>query len=102
MHQELTLKEQKTFVQKLGILTGKPNDAGLHVHPSVRAKTDVVVHEEAQSDPEAFLVSNRLWKLFFKNPNAKLQDAAMAKKNSNGAMQWHTEYDPPRPHLILV
>src|SRR5277367_4690438 len=54
--QELTLQEQKTFVQKLGLLAGKPKESSLHVHPSVRAKVDQVVHEEAQSDPEAFLV----------------------------------------------
>jgi hypothetical protein len=88
--QELTLQEQKTFVQKLGLLTGKPKEAGLHIHPSVRAKADVVVHEEAQADNEAFLVSNRLWGKMFARAKSD-EDAKMAKKNRNGAMQWHTE-----------
>ena len=91
--QELTLEEQKTLVKKMGWLTGREKDAGLHIHPSVRAKTDTIVHEEAQNDPEAFLVSNRLWKVFFNAPNFKnVEEAKLAKKNRNGAMQWHTEY----------
>jgi alpha-ketoglutarate-dependent taurine dioxygenase len=89
--QELTLREQKTFVQKLGILGGKPKEAGLHVHPSVRAKTDTIVHAEAQADHEAFLVSNRLWKLMFNQGTKTGEELKMAKKNSNGAVQWHTE-----------
>jgi hypothetical protein len=100
--QELTLQEQKTFVQKLGLLSGKPKDAGLHVHPSCRAKVDEVVHEEAQSDPEAFLVSNRLWKVFFANKNKTAEEEAMEKRNRNGAMQWHTEYYPIIPLLMIV
>ena len=93
-NQELSLQEQKTFTQKLGILTGKPKEAGLHIHPSVRAKTDRIVHEEAQSDPEAFLVSNRLWKVFFASggPKKSLEEEKLVKKNRNGANQWHTEY----------
>ena len=91
--QELTLEEQKTFTQKLGLLTGKPKEAGLHVHPSVRAKVELVVHAEAQADHEAFLVSNRLWKQMFAKAQTE-EDTKMAKKNRNGAMQWHTEYIP--------
>jgi len=90
--QEMTLEEQKIFAQKLGILSGKPEEAGLHVHPSVRAKTDCVVHEEAQADPQAFLVSNRLWDVFFGKAKLTPEEAKMAKKNSNGATQWHSEY----------
>jgi alpha-ketoglutarate-dependent taurine dioxygenase len=98
--QELSLQEQKTFVQKLGLITGKPKEAGLHIHPSVRAKAEVIVHEEAQSDPEAFLVSNRLWKKMFMRADSD-EDAKMAKKNMNGAMQWHTEYtSPPIPLTV--
>jgi alpha-ketoglutarate-dependent taurine dioxygenase len=90
--QEMTLEEQKILAQKLGILSGKPKEAGLHVHPSVRAKTDVVVHEEAQADPQAFLVSNRLWGVFFGHAKLNPEEAKLAKKNSNGATQWHSEY----------
>ena len=89
--QELTLQEQKSFTQKLGLLSGKPKEAGLHIHPSTRAKVDTIVHEEAQADPEAFLVSNRLWKVFFANKKQTPDEIKMAKKNRNGAMQWHTE-----------
>ena len=100
--QELTLQEQKTFVNKLGMLSGKPKEAGLHIHPSVRAKVDEVVHEEAQADPEAFLVSNRLWKVFFANKKKTPEEEAMEKRNRNGAMQWHTEYYPLPSSLTLV
>jgi alpha-ketoglutarate-dependent taurine dioxygenase len=92
--QELTLPEQKVFAQKLGALTGKPKESGLHVHPSVRAKVDRVVHEEAQADPYAFLVSNRLWDVFFGKKKLSAEEAKMAKRNSNGASQWHSEYRP--------
>src|SRR5271170_3561054 len=75
--QEMTLEEQKILAQKLGILSGKPKEAGLHVHPSVRAKTDVVVHEEAQADPQAFLVSNRLWGVFFGHAKLSPEEAKL-------------------------
>jgi Taurine catabolism dioxygenase TauD, TfdA family len=92
-NQELSLQEQKEFTNKLGKLSGKPKEAGLHIHPSVRAKTDQIVHEEAQSDIEAFLVSNRLWKVFFASGQKKsAEEEKMALKNRSGATQWHTEY----------
>jgi alpha-ketoglutarate-dependent taurine dioxygenase len=91
--QELTLEEQKTIVKKMGWLTCRDKDAGLHIHPSVRGKTELIVHEEAQNDPEAFLISNRLWKVMFDQAVAKnKQEEIMMKKNRNGAMHWHTEY----------
>ena len=85
---DLTLKEQKTFTQKLGILTGKPEESGLHCHPSSAARLDEVVHEEAQADREAFLVSNRLQKKIYDRSTLE----ADAKKNQNGSRAWHTEY----------
>src|SRR5271170_314577 len=87
-NEDLTLKEQKTFTQKLGVLTGKPKDSGLHCHPSSAARLDEVVHEEAQADREAFLVSNRLQKKIYDRSTLD----ADAKKNQNGSRQWHTEY----------
>ena len=100
--QELTLTEQKTFVQKLGVLTGKPKDSGLHIHPSCNAKTDTIIHEEAQNDREAFLVSNRLWKIYFGGAKKTPEEEQMAKKNRTGAMQWHTEYDVTFPQPLIV
>ena len=87
--QEMTLEEQKILTQKLGLLTGKPSDAGLHVHPAINARTSTVVHEEAQADKHAFLVSNRLWDVYFAKP--KPADPEMAKKNRNMANQWHSD-----------
>lgn len=34
--QELTLEEQKELTQKLGVLSGKPDTSGLHIHPLTR------------------------------------------------------------------
>lgn len=91
-NEDLTLKEQKMFTQKLGILTGKPNESGLHCHPSSAARLDEVVHEEAQADREAFLVSNRLQKKIYDRSTLD----ADAKKNQTGSRAWHTEYIPIR------
>jgi hypothetical protein len=87
-NEDLTLQEQKTFTQKLGVLTGKPKESGLHCHPSFAAKIDEVVHAEAQNDKEAFLVSNRLAKKMYDRSTLD----ADAYKNQSGARQWHTEY----------
>src|SRR5271170_1487059 len=87
-NEDLTLQEQKTFTQKLGALTGKPKESGLHCHPSSAARLEEVVHEEAQADREAFLVSNRLQKKIYDRSTLD----ADAKKNQNGSRQWHTEY----------
>jgi len=96
--QDLTLQQHKAFVKKLGELTAQgKKESGLHVHPAVRAKTEAIVHEEAQADHEAFLVSNRLWKKMFAKPKKANEDPKMAKKNTTGASQWHTEYDPSFP-----
>lgn len=87
-NEDLTLQEQKTFTHKLGILTGKPKESGLHCHPSSAARLAEVVHEEAQADREAFLVSNRLQKKIYDRSTLD----ADSKKNQNGSRQWHTEY----------
>jgi hypothetical protein len=34
--QELTLDEQKELTQRLGVLSGKPDTSGLHIHPLTR------------------------------------------------------------------
>jgi len=91
--QDLTLQKQ-TFVQKLGSLTSNLEESRLHIHPSVRAKTDRIVHEEAQADPEAFLVSNRLWKKMGLVRSVPSLEENLARKNTVGAKQWHSEYSP--------
>ena len=34
--QELTIEEQKELTQRLGVLSGKPDTSGLHIHPLTR------------------------------------------------------------------
>ena len=99
-NQELTLQEQKIFTQKLGLLSGKPKEAGLHVHPSVRARAPHVVDEEAQKDPHAFLVSNQLWDTYFGKAKLNAQEHKMSKKNKSGASEWHSEYVPFKRFLM--
>ena len=90
--QEMSLEEQKTLTQKLGVLTGKPKESGLYVHPSVRAKIDHVVHAEAQADDQVYLVSNRLTlsrKAFFPEDS---DDPTWLKRNRDLGKEWHSEY----------
>jgi len=90
--QEMTLQEQKTLTNKLGVLTGKPKESGLAVHPSVRAEADHVVHAEAQADDEVYLVSNRLnltRKAFFPEDS---EDVMWQKRNRDLGKEWHSEY----------
>jgi hypothetical protein len=86
-NEDLTIKEQKTFTHKLGVLTGKPKESGLHCHPSFAAKSEDIVHEEAQEDREAFIISNRRAKKVY--DRSTLDEDS--KKNQNGSRQWHTE-----------
>jgi len=90
-NQEMTLTEQKTFVQKMGELSGKPKESGLHIHPAINARVTTVVHEEAQADKHAFLVSNRLWDTYFAKPKLTPEQAKQAKKNSDMSRQWHND-----------
>lgn len=65
--QDLTVDEQKEFVDVLGKLSGKPETSGLHIHPTAPAggvidpKTDLI-------DPEVSFIASRLYKSYSKPP----------------------------------
>ncbi|VVT57968.1 uncharacterized protein SAPINGB_P005971 [Magnusiomyces paraingens] len=51
---KLTVQKQKDFTNQLGLLTGKPKENGLHIHP--RAPAGGLVGEDGIIDPEVFYV----------------------------------------------
>jgi len=90
--QELSLKDQKYIVQRMGELSGKPAESHLQIHPAVNAKSNIIVDEEAQNDPNAHLISNRLWDLYFgRTVTTDPKQKIMEKKNSDMALQWHSD-----------
>ncbi|VVT58000.1 uncharacterized protein SAPINGB_P005987 [Magnusiomyces paraingens] len=55
---DLTIEQQKELVQKLGLLSGKPKENGLHIHPI--ASAGGVLGEDGLIDPEVSFISSRL------------------------------------------
>ncbi|VVT57992.1 uncharacterized protein SAPINGB_P005983 [Magnusiomyces paraingens] len=58
--EDLTVDQQKDLVQKLGILSGKPKNNGLHIHPTTRAGG--VITQNGTIDPEVSFISTRISK----------------------------------------
>ncbi|VVT58006.1 uncharacterized protein SAPINGB_P005990 [Magnusiomyces paraingens] len=75
---DLTVEQQKELVQKLGILSGKPKENGLHIHPL--APSGGVVGENGLVDPEISFISSR-----FGNEYAKEQ------RDYPTAYNWHSD-----------
>ncbi|ANB15314.1 Jlp1p [Sugiyamaella lignohabitans] len=57
-NQDLTLEEQKTLVDKLGRLTGKPETSGIHIHPSTPAGGFLKKDGSGEIDPEVSFISS--------------------------------------------
>lgn len=55
---KLTVQKQKDFTNHLGLLTNKPKQNGLHIHP--RAPAGGLIGEDGLIDPEVFYVSSTL------------------------------------------
>ncbi|VVT46312.1 uncharacterized protein SAPINGB_P001151 [Magnusiomyces paraingens] len=53
---KLTVQKQKDFTNNLGILTGRPEQNGLHIHP--RAPSGGLIGEDGLIDPKVFYVSS--------------------------------------------
>lgn len=53
---KLTIQKQKEFTNQLGLLTGRPKENGLHIHP--RAPSGGIVGNDGLIDPEIFYVSS--------------------------------------------
>lgn len=58
---KLTVLKQKEFTNHLGLLTGKPKQNGLHIHP--RAPAGGLIGEDGLIDPEVFYVYSKFEKI---------------------------------------
>lgn len=57
---DLTVEQQKELVNKLGLLSGKPKNNGLHIHPT--APAGGVIGKDGLIDPEVSFISTRVYK----------------------------------------
>lgn len=55
---KLTVQNQKDFINQLGVLSGRPKENGLHIHP--QAQAGGVVGEDGLIDKEVFLVPSTI------------------------------------------
>lgn len=77
---DLTADLQKELVQKLGLLSGKPETSGLHIHPILNSERE----DYRVSDPEISTIDSELNKKLYLN-NSRLSP----KKQNSG--QWHSD-----------
>lgn len=80
---DLTIEDQKKFVQALGLLSGKPKENGLHIHPI--APAGGLLGNDGLIDPEIFFVSSRLTRAYPKGAY---------DRNGNGiraSNSWHSD-----------
>lgn len=61
--QDLTIDEQKQFINVLGKLSGKPKTSGLHIHPTAPAG-GVIDPKTGLIDPEVTFIASRLRKVY--------------------------------------
>ena len=80
-NQDLTTNELKFLVNRLGQLTGKPADSGLHIHPVINAERDGGL---GGVDNEISRISNRLFNSLY------IRDAGDgSNKRQSLAGLWH-------------
>ena len=93
-NQDLTVEEQKDLADKLGRLTGKPEDSSLHIHPILPAGGFIKNDGSGETDPEVSIISSEVGKqLYLKRSGGK--------KGSEG---WHSDitFEPvPSDYAIL-
>lgn len=77
---KLNVQKQKDFTNQLGLLTGKPKQNGLHIHP--RAPAGGLIGEDGLIDPEIFYVYSG----FQKRPNDKFN-----RKTVWPSFGWHSD-----------
>ncbi|VVT57994.1 uncharacterized protein SAPINGB_P005984 [Magnusiomyces paraingens] len=75
---DLTVEQQKELVQKLGLLSGKPKNNGLHIHPT--APAGGIIGENGLVDPDVSFISTRI------NKNYKSYDRSYPT-----AFSWHSD-----------
>ncbi|KAF8590991.1 taurine catabolism dioxygenase [Ramaria rubella] len=83
-NQNITLAEQKQFVQLIGELSGKPNSSTLHVPPLFKSPDNEAVDDNGNFDEEVYVVSNRA--------QAKMhKDMPHRKTVTDAAAGWHSD-----------
>ncbi|TVY18467.1 putative alpha-ketoglutarate-dependent sulfonate dioxygenase [Lachnellula arida] len=78
----LTADLQKKLVQQLGLLSGKPESSGLHIHPILNSERE----DYRVSDPEISTIDSVLAKKLYLD-NSKFNSA---HKNQNSGL-WHSD-----------
>ena len=81
-NQNLSVLEQKQFVDQLGKLSGKPKTSGLHIHP-VAPAGGVISKETGLIDPEVSFITSRIGKHY-----QELKKEPNATRSSEG---WHSD-----------
>ncbi|CAG8983769.1 hypothetical protein HYALB_00010409 [Hymenoscyphus albidus] len=79
---DLTADLQKQLVQRLGLLSGKPADSGLHIHPILNSERE----DYRVTDPEISTIDSVLNKKLYANNSIINQSGK--KQNAGG---WHAD-----------
>ena len=80
----LTADLQKELIQKIGLLSGKPETSGLHIHPILNSEREGY----RVTDPEISTIDSELNKKLYKDADKLAQTFAQLKQNSG---QWHSD-----------
>ncbi|KDN67078.1 putative TfdA family Taurine catabolism dioxygenase TauD [Colletotrichum sublineola] len=78
----LTNDLQKQLILRLGELTGRPADSGLHIHPVLNSEREL-----GGSDPEISTISSLQNKKYYRKP---LEGEGISPKKQTAA-QWHSD-----------
>jgi len=81
----LTADLQKELIQKIGLLSGKPETSGLHIHPILNSEREGY----RVTDPEISTIDSELNKKLYKDADKLAQTFAQLKQNSG---KWHSDY----------
>ena len=78
-NQDLTVQEQKDFVQRLGVLSGKPKTSGLHIHPVTPAGG--ILGEDGLIDPEVSFIASKIQRNYHKKE----------ENSQRASFDWHSD-----------
>ena len=79
---ELTTDELKRFVQRLGELTGKPKDSGLHIHPIVNPGRE----DYGTDDKEISKISSKLNNTIYRRVGLR---STVDDRRQSSTRLWH-------------
>jgi alpha-ketoglutarate-dependent taurine dioxygenase len=96
-NQNITPEQQKLLANKLGRLTGKPKESGLHIHPITPRGGFAKADAEDEIDPEISLITSKFQR-------QGLQDKKLPKLYERKPGGWHSDitFEPvPSDYAIL-